>query len=416
MAEYWGDLLGGATRAAINFEAEVPYTPEELIPTPSDTLHVLSRKMQRAEHVMQAGGSLAVACGWMDEEGGSLDPENHAMGEMTDTELRLYKRWKIRPAEIPIDPVQERKVPDPKEKDKKRFQLLYRAFKVMMNRDDLLEDHFVYFRANNSGMMPLIVAISKLETARSALGGGQDLDPRALKELQAVNKLLGLCEERRNAIMREFNNCNAQIQNGVAAMIERRAVLAPPKAKYGEKTLGYNETQRKLGGPRIGVPSNWKPTEEQKRRAQLLRGTQGGAGRAGAGGADRYRPRPRMEEPKPASPAPVTPPVIPTEGMASASTSRARAGGLGLEGMDEGDDHGFYAPRSPQFVPESPPVAPVDVEMEEEGEISEEARDFLGRELVAPTLPPRQPGAIPRLTPQPASGSSRKRGSKRSHQ
>ena len=239
-----------ATR--IDYSAAASGLPDLLLqPSNDDDLKTLWEKVRDLAHVVEAGGSVAVAIGAMapveppppepqhterfapagppDEE---LRIERETLDEMQQSEQRAYTNWQ---ADGPPDFDWDHNVAD-FSMASKRTRKAYRARAAIMDRiwdqEGTTLGHAAWVSRNDPALLTLISAVGKVEAARTKAAGplgamrpAQDRMARMMAELEALDSTVGTANQRREQLERDMAQMLEDLESSIFVLQGRARVL-----------------------------------------------------------------------------------------------------------------------------------------------------------------------------------------------
>lgn len=229
------DRYGGA-KSIVDYEGTYQIAPKTL-PTPlySDTLEELAKKLRDIAVVVEQGGSAAVATGFKAATHQERDPEKIAARTMTAAEKAQYKDWK----EGGILPVFDwatnvKSVPEGKESAEK-YERRATAMSIIFVHDGVTPEHASWLTENMTYVLPLVMAITKVQHARQQVEAGFDtLIEMEMAEMQVAHDVHARASKHVNDIFRALRLLTKDIDHSKGVLQARERDI---KARFE----GYNK-------------------------------------------------------------------------------------------------------------------------------------------------------------------------------
>lgn len=245
----------------MDYEGTYHIAPK-ILPTPlhSDTLEELAKKMREIAVVVEQGGSAAVATGFKAATHQERDPEKIAARTMTAAEKAQYKDWK----EGGILPVFDwaanvKSVPEGKESAEK-YERRATAMSIMFVQDGVTPEHASWLTENMTYVLPLVMAITKVQHARQQVEAGFDtLIDMEMAEMQVTHDLHARASKHVNDIFRGLRLLTKDIDHSKGVLQARERDLKARLESHNKEPLN-NKIGPKMP---VGDPHDVENTRTQ---------------------------------------------------------------------------------------------------------------------------------------------------------
>jgi hypothetical protein len=179
------------------------------VPLPTDNLPTLVRKWEALAELVETGKSVAVYTGYKTAAQQVRDPEQLAKKNFTPLESKQYDAWKAGAIMNQPDWANCHGAAVTGTQATKRMTDRTNALRIIYRNDDITLENYAWVHTNMAYLLPLIVAVSKIQAAERELQGGQEeLTPNELAEIQAIHKINAVAMKRINDIGQEINRLN----------------------------------------------------------------------------------------------------------------------------------------------------------------------------------------------------------------
>nr|QGZ98416.1 hypothetical protein [Plasmopara viticola lesion associated bipartite mycovirus 1] len=262
----------GGSKANVNYDAQATSSGVPLeMPSSDDTLEAIEAKLAALARVVLDGNSVAVATGYTGAAHTVRDPVQLARMSMTPMEIDMLDAhndglslpeidWQRCVDEMPTG-----------EKARQRMERRAAALRGIYQNPAIVAGNAVWFTKNHEFMLPLVIAIAKVQAASRELGGGQtELSEMEMAEVQTIHKAnaIGLqvvndMFRQLNAMVRKINSSKDTLQAREHALKDKMADRKPKQSianKYREAAgrapiTGEVNFRAGTGGGRVERPS-----------------------------------------------------------------------------------------------------------------------------------------------------------------
>ncbi|APP91270.1 hypothetical protein [Fusarium graminearum dsRNA mycovirus 5] len=250
-------MFAGATRD-VSFNPipglENAYLP---IPTKTDSLSQLSKKMIDLRKIVESGHSLAVATGMRGAAFDTINPEEKAVAEMGVAEKEQYLAWKGGARLSDFDPATSREPTNKWNGSMATLDKWLRGLRAMYADETLQREHAVWFAVRAPFMVPTITAHVKVLTAgKSMVDQHAKLRPEEMAEYQSAKRILADTAYRVQVIKREINKLTQEIGRAEDVVLTR---VRHYQQKVGTKERNEapeNRNRKRRGMPALGAPTD----------------------------------------------------------------------------------------------------------------------------------------------------------------
>ncbi|QJT73685.1 hypothetical protein [Botrytis cinerea mycovirus 3] len=276
-------LFGGA-QAPVNYneapQREADYLP---VPDPTDDLQTIAKKITALSRVVERGASVAVHTGFRKAAHDTLDAEETAKLAMTPPELMQYEAWKKGAVMPSIDWTTHQADVPAGAGSEVRFARRAEAMNTIWKTELAGPRNAAWLTKSATYMLPVIIAVCKVEGARRDLtGGNKNMSEMDMAEVQTIHKVCAVAMDRMNVTFAALRKLSAEINAAKDILQAREHALKTGIEGYKPKKDPANDVRAAVGIPKIGRSVDYTAKTGGKRdaRTDLLGGT--GLTRAGA--------------------------------------------------------------------------------------------------------------------------------------
>ena len=190
------DMFGGQYYGVDYVTRPDPCDNPLFLPELDDSMDDVAKKLKALADVVTEGLSVAVFTGFQKAAHPTMDAEAFAVMGMTPAEKLQYYAWKAG-AMMPSINWNTSVLPVPQGSGSvKRLRLRAEAMMIIWGQEGLGPEHASWIVTNMTYLIPLIVAVAKVEGAkRDLLGGQSEMD---MAEVQTIHKAVAIASDRVN--------------------------------------------------------------------------------------------------------------------------------------------------------------------------------------------------------------------------
>lgn len=253
MANFAGMFSG--EEGEVDYDRPDPVKHAKLpMPLEGDSLEVLTRKLTALAQVVENGKSVAVRTGYSGAAPTYRDPEKLAIETLTEVERRQYKAW-VEGSGMPVFDWEKNKEPvKGGDMARKRYERRALAMNKIWKVDCAVAENAMWACKRLSYMIPLITAMTKLETAATEVVGGiGSLSALDLAEVQTCRKAINISTSTMNAVMQCMHQLTSSLNSSMKILqarehaLEKKILAHKPKQDLNSQEREH-DLQRPAGG------------------------------------------------------------------------------------------------------------------------------------------------------------------------
>lgn len=231
-----------------------PSQPTLPIPLPTDTIKEAMNKLRALADVVRRGKSVAVATGYKGTISEARNPVDIAKAGMTDGERQQYEAWDSGCSMPTYDWTQCIKPLKGGAGTQTRFQRRAEAAQKVWSNPDITPENIYWIAEHDPFIMPLIIAVAKVDGAkRNLLGGQNNLTEYELAEVQTIHKACAAFTDIQNAVNAELNLINRTGNEAKEELQAREHAIKSKNPAYKTKQDPVNTRRARVGLPAIGA-------------------------------------------------------------------------------------------------------------------------------------------------------------------